>query len=164
MHRTLTREPHVMITKNLAAQMAPGGIVIPMSVAISACFSDYNKEALYVQNKITKEEINRIRMDIGPVFEITMDSEHVLTEDGLFFKGPKIRIPENAHEKNVLVLLTHIQLNKDIQREEKETGISFPYFVENINKFTPGEIIEFLFRIKDNPGIHINVYSELSIE
>lgn len=163
MHRALSREPHVMIIKNLTPFLTAGGVIIPEEVAVSACLSDFQQEATYLQNKLTKEEIKRARICLDTVFLLTKDVKYKLTDDGLSFKGPKIRIPDEAHDKNILVLLTHIKLNRNVIIEERESGITFPFFAFDLLKFKPGDILEFSFRIKDNPGIHYKVYSELRL-
>lgn len=163
MHRTLSREPHVMIVKNLAPRLAADGVVIPEKVIVSACLSDFQQETMYLQNKITADEISHIRLPLGNVFQITKNEQHELSDDKMFFKGPKIRIPGDTRDKDILVLLTHIRLNRNIEIGERESGITFPHFAFDLLNFNSGDILEFSFRIKDNPGIQYNVYSELRL-
>ena len=163
MHRTLSREPHVMITRNLAPQLAAEGIVIPRKVAIRACLTDMEDEHRSYRNKLSIEENASRRIDLGVIFEVTKDTEYRFAGDENFFRGRSITIDEKIHEKDTIALLTEITLFGDITLKERESGITFPHYALDLERLNPGDSIDFLFQAKGLPGIQYKVCSELII-
>jgi len=151
MHRTLSREPHAMITINMAPQIIKDGIIIPESVKINAVLSKIGEELKYLNYEITDEEINNTRFDLGTVFEVAKDKTYDFSENNMFIKGPVKNIDINTIDKKLLVLLTKIDLFENIELKEKESGITHPYFVQEIGNIEAGDKISFSFNVNQYP-------------
>ena len=161
MHQALSREPHVMICRNLAPQLTEGGIMIPERVALTACLSVEQEEMQYLANRLSGEEITAVRLNLGPVFEITKEKSYQVLEDGHALQGARLRIPDHTGSRNLLVLLTEITLFGTLCLKERESGITCPCYARDLEKWQPGDIIDFTFRIKENPRLEYKLCREL---
>jgi hypothetical protein len=151
MHRTLSREPHVMITLNLARQLAEGGIVVPESVRIEAVLSEIGQEVKYLDYKVSEGEIRGTRLSLGTVFELSKETRFDFEGGKLLIEGPVKDIDFDIGSRKLLVLLTEIKLCEGIELGEKESGITHPYFVQELGNVRRGDRIKFDFNLSQFP-------------
>jgi hypothetical protein len=150
MRMALSREPQAMITINMAPQLIGSGIVIPESVKINAVLSRIDKELKYLSNEINEEEINKTRINLGTVLELSKDQKYDFSIDKKQIKGPVKSIDINTDNK-LLVLLTDVRLFDSIELKEKESGITYPYFCQELGNIEAGDKINFSFNLDKLP-------------
>lgn len=117
MQRGLTKEPQVAITRNLAAQLEPGGILVPERITIDACLADQAAE--YAQNHSGTATRNRI--PLGHVATLSK-------ETGGHLPPVVIDLPEVA-PRQAIHLLTTIHVYGDLVLRDYDSGITFPLMV-----------------------------------
>jgi len=153
MHRTVSREPQTAITLNLSQQMVNDGVFIPERITIRAALSEKEKELQYVQRQIDRETIQKVRVDLGPVFELSKDSLFEFSVDGDNLLCAIKKVPEVPEKNTELILSTHIQLFGDICLEELESDITQPCFYRDVETLRPGEMVQFQFQLTGIPGM-----------
>ena len=153
MHRTVSREPHVAITLNLAPQLTPGGVLIPEQVTVSAAMSETLRELEFIGGDIGQTDINHMRTQMGSVFELTKDTHPDFSEDGQSLECATCVVPAISEEQRELVLSTRITLWGDIAIEENESGITAPWFYRNIGPIHTGDILNFRFSLNCPPEL-----------
>lgn len=169
MHQTVSREPQAAITLNLSQQLVNDGVFIPERITVSAALSDTEKEVQYIQRRIDREAIRKVRVDMGPVFELSKDSLFEFSGDGDYLLCAIKKVPEISERNAELILSTHIQLFGDICLEELESGITQPCFYRDIETLRPGDMVQFQFRLTGVPGLNCqklfmeDMYKELDI-
>lgn len=153
MHRTVSREPHAAITLNLSPQLTKGGVFIPERVTVNAAMSITEMEVAHLEGTLSAEEIQKTRIDMGTVFELSKDISYEYTEDKSALVCSKVTVPEAARESTEMVLSTHIQLFGPICLKERESGITQPFFARNIEIPEVGDEIQFLFNLVGFPEL-----------
>ena len=153
MHRTVTREPHAAITLNLAPQLMDGGVFIPERVTVDASMSDTEREVAYLEGRLSHAEIRKTRIDMGTIFELSRDAALEYTEDGTGLVCGTVTIPDGADEKNELVLSTQLRLFGPVCLEEKESGITHPFFARDIEALAAGDKVQFIFNLVGFPEL-----------
>jgi hypothetical protein len=110
-----------------------------------------DKEVEYLNSKITSEEINNIRMDLGLLFELKKDMDYQFSEDKKWIQGPVVTVPENVGDRDLLVLLTRVNFIDDMVLNEMESGITHPYLAGELGYIKGGDVINFYYNLNQYP-------------
>jgi hypothetical protein len=139
MQRALTKEPQVAITRRLAPQLVPGGILVPERITVDACLADLSKEfALDASRPLLRDRI--------PLARLLM-----LSKESHDPSPPVVvEIPDDARRYD-LQLLTTIQVYGDMVLGDYDSGITFPLVIPGA---AAARSIEFRYQDGANPGWH----------
>ena len=137
MQQALVREPQVAITRRLAPQLVPGGILVPERVTVEACLADLSRE--FTLDAARPAERDRIAL--GTLLELSREARDP-------FRPVVVEIPAVAPRFH-FHLLTTIQVYGDIVLREYDSGITSPLFIPVP---TTARRIELSYHEGENPG------------
>jgi hypothetical protein len=148
MLNALQKEPQVAISLNLAPQLAPGGLLVPARIEVSACLADARRE-IVLHDEAGQPHARR-RVELGKLLELSLD-----TVDGLAAGFPKIRIDiprTKPPETKSFLLLTRIVTFGDIALGDYECSLNCPLPLRELHDPPPGSAWEFQYRLGARPG------------
>ena len=137
MQRSLAVEPFVAILRNLRAQLAPGGIVVPERVTVDAVLIDPERE----QARWAGEEVASLHVPLARIIDTTRELEPV-----------QITIPP-ANTPQWLALVTEIDTFGGPSLRAYDSGLTVPEILWPFSPARAGEAIEFRYVCGARPGI-----------
>ena len=165
MQASLEREPQVAITMNLAPQLCPGGIFLPERITINCYLCDLTKEfpilpaGADAADSLSGGGRDRVRVNLGRVLELTAGSCHSLLaasdsggQGGTSPPPTLLKVSEDVDGEFNLMLLTAITVFDSIALDDYESGLTCPRILYDVGKVRGGEVIEFEYRLGDEPG------------
>lgn len=136
MQAALAKEPQVSITRNLASQLAQGGVIVPERIALHLTLLKPSKEMT-----LAGESMARERIELG----------RVLTVDHRGDRSASAVWPAVVPEGMETFLRTHIQVFADICLGDYESGLTMPMSFAIEPTPAPGQTIEFEYLVQP-PG------------
>jgi hypothetical protein len=136
MRRALSAEPQVAIYRHLAAQLHPGGVMVPQRVVVDLEVSEAPLLALADRTYRTR---------IGEIFELSLDRQDVSGELTLRLG--------TAPRYSTGMYLTHIQTYGRHALAPGESGLTQAEIVWQLTNFEAGGRIKFRYHAGTNPGI-----------
>lgn len=119
MQAALAGEPQLAITRNLASQLAPGGMLIPQAITIQAGLLDPVKEHAYLTGISTQRNSYT---GLSPVFQL--DAHTALQKTAI---TARISVPWTLRKDHPqLMLFTSIRITDSIQLDFWESGLTIP--------------------------------------
>jgi hypothetical protein len=114
MQRALTREPQVAITRNLAPQLVPGGLLVPERITVSACLANPAKE--YAFGADGPEDRGRVQLA----------TLMVLSGDAIDPGTPVVvEVPADV-DRYQLQLTTTIRVHGGVKLADYDAGVTMP--------------------------------------
>lgn len=151
MQKALAQEPQVAITLNLAPQLAKGGILVPERVQVKAALADPRREIVFHDESGETQE--RLRVDLGQVFELSLDTVPTLAAETPAFPWVPLAIPSSRPaQAQSFLLLTHIDTFGDIRLGDYECSLNCPVTIRELHGPPPGPSVEFRYRMGEKPG------------
>ena len=150
MQRALEKEPQVAILMNTAPQLAPGGLMVPETIAVDAVLTDMAQELR--NGRVPAPWSSRV--PLGRILELDRERACAWAAAGLLSHLPPVRIslPSCVAAQNSLVLTTTIRTFGLHELREYESGLTCPLVV---NGWRAGEDVEFTYRLCDKPGFQM---------
>lgn len=159
MQRALGREPQVAITHNLARQLCRGGVFIPEKVAVDAWLVDPNGEISKVPDGSDASaasagavKADRVRMHLGRVLEITARNSPGCSA-GSELPRVVLNIPKQAAGGMKVMLATTVTVFGSVVLRERESGITYPLILHDVQLGEEGTRMEFQYSLGGNPGL-----------
>jgi hypothetical protein len=166
MQKSLSKEPQLAITANLAPQVTTGGIFIPQRISVDLCLGDLEKELALLTTEtemslLPDQLLRRDRIALKQLLDVTMESAPTLvsaltTHDssGVSSLSPVfVHIPELASKSRYQVMiLTRITVFESLVIGDYDSGLTCPTTLHDVGILRGGETIEFRYYLGEKPG------------
>lgn len=148
MQRSLGNEPFVAIAQNLRRQLAPGGVLVPERVTITAAAMDAGRQKARWNGALDLEEHH----PLARLLEIST------SRDDPPFEGRQsapvlVTFPDGAGRESWVALLTEIVTFGKTRLRHGQSGLTMPDILWPLSPMRARETIEFHYRISASPGI-----------
>jgi len=160
MQKALEHEPQVALTKRLAPQLVPDGILIPQRIRLAACLADLSLEFTF-QDPDSPEDVvdvvpQRRRVNLGNILDLTAGGLRIgeALDDGT--EAPlttEIVIPDAANDLPDLLIRTLVEVFGDHRLDDYDSGISYPTLLHHLGKVRKGDRLEFRYEEGPSPGL-----------
>ncbi len=150
MQRALIKEPQVEVTLNLAPQLEPGGILIPERITVDACLYDPATEFQTVSTTNTVQAVERVRIGLGTLLDLSLDSVPHLLRDGL--PGVHVVVPVAGSMDLKMMLRTRVTVFESYSLGDYDAGITCPHRNKELDGLQPGSALVFSYRMGSEPG------------
>jgi hypothetical protein len=162
MQKALEHEPQVALTRRLAPQLVPGGILIPERIRLAACLADMSAEFSLHDHDTPEDDLvvvpRRRRVDMGTLLELTVDglrvggrsdarTQHTVAVD-LF-------IPEAVEDVPDLMVRTSVEVFGGHRLDDYDSGITYPTLIHHLGTLRLGDRLEFRYEEGSSPGLRI---------
>jgi hypothetical protein len=155
MQRALEKEPQVAITLHLAAQLAPGGFIIPEEIVVDACLFDPEIEfAQRTTGEAGASLPQRTRIDCGSLMILNAATAkqiatRLIRENAVpCLPAVPLSVPRATDGRLQIMLRTTVRIFGSIQLEEYESGITSPRIAFDL----AGERVTFQYVLGREPG------------
>jgi hypothetical protein len=142
MQRALEKEPQVAVTRHLAPQLMPGGILVPERIELHATLMDRNKEFAFDSDTLARE-----RIELGCV--MTLDTDGDRCANAVW--------PDAVPERMEPFIRTQIRISGDISLGDYESGLTIPAHLPLDRRPQPGQQLRFDYRLEPRPGLVCSV-------
>jgi hypothetical protein len=140
MQRSLSVEPQVAISRQLARQLHPRGIMVPQRVTVDFEFTESPGSALSDRTYRTR---------VGEVFQLNAANARQFSQRSRKVTLKAVNVPPNA----IGMYTTHIQTYGRHTLAPGESGLTQPEIIWPLIDLQSGERIEFTYAFGTNPGI-----------
>lgn len=141
----LSVEPQVSITRQLAPQLSPGGLLIPEKITVDFVLDD---PVIFRTTEIDPE--HKTRTMVGRVFTLDASAGNLIVRDGIIplceYELPAA-LPDAAP-----ALLTEIHVFGDLVLRERDSGLTTPWPVRDLDT-REGERVSLYYELGPMPGI-----------
>ena len=154
MQAALQQEPQVAITKQLAPQLHPGGVLVPEQITVQAALTDSSVEAvevLFRRNEYgfcleDKPSFAECRLWLGEL--ICLDKKQ--TGD-LPVESVINQMPPDKCETDLFLLITSIIVFGRWHFSDYDCQLTFPHRVFELGRVEPGMRVQFSYESGPNP-------------
>ena len=148
MQRALEKEPQVAITKNLAQQLRPGGLIVPEQIELHLTLLNPDKEFSFDSTDLERE-----RRELGCVMQLHQTGNHCFD----------ITWPDIPMENLQPFIRTYIRVYGDINIGDYECGLTIPIHLshshEQYQQPQPGQRLHFEYQLNSTPQLIYTVSS-----
>lgn len=141
MQAALEKETQTAVTRNLAPQLIANGVFIPQKITVEACLTNLHNETF-------EPEAEKDRIYLGKL--LTLDAESLRVAE-LDLRPVEIEIPAVETSKLDFVLMTKVFVFEDFILRERESSITNPVLLRDLQTVQGGEKLEFRYISDNNP-------------
>ena len=152
MFHALLAEPQVAITKNLAPQLASGGIFIPEEVTIEAVISSFSNEPFLSNTSPPVLLATPERKLIAQLFSLNKNSAQSSCFSNQEYRSAWYQIPAFQKSSPDICLFTHVKIFKTLELGLSESLITNPYCLASILNLPPGAQLSFVYTFAELPS------------
>jgi hypothetical protein len=134
LQKVLKKEPQVPATRNLAPQLAEGGVFIPQKISIDACLGNISSEMT---------DNPRPRIPLGNI--LTLDADALRQDPDADLPAVTIEIPDADISKIDLLMLTNLQIFGPFVLGDYDSGLSYPTMVRRLPELKTGDRLQFVY-------------------
>ncbi len=151
MQTAMKNEPHAALTLQLAPQLAENGIFIPQKISVEACLANQAKEFSFVGEEVEKE-----RVYLGEIFALEAEKVNFPNHE---FPPVTVEVPAVDTEKLSFMYLTTVQIFGECVLRERNSSITYPVIVNELNDLKSGDKIRFKYILGEKPHFEYEVFS-----
>jgi hypothetical protein len=141
----LSVEPQVTITRQLAPQLSPGGLLIPEKIAVDFVLDD---PVIFRTTEIDPE--HKARTMVGRAFTLDASAGDLIVRDGVIQLG-EFELPP-ALPDSAPALLTEIHVFGEFVLRERDSGLTTPWPIRDLEVWQ-GERVSLYYELGPMPGI-----------
>ncbi|HEY1012238.1 MAG TPA: hypothetical protein VGE07_05985 [Herpetosiphonaceae bacterium] len=140
------------MTLHLVPLLAPGGLLVPEQITVSACLADMRKEFAFVAADGTVVE-DRQRVELGPMFDLNQEA----ARDPQTLVAPRtVPVPDALPPGfQTFLLRTTITTFGTLTLADYDYGLTYPTIIDAVGKISPGTAVTATYQLGDRPGFVI---------
>jgi len=147
LQQALSVEPQVAITRQLAPQLTPGGLLVPEKITI-----DFVLDDPIIFGTPTVDPEHKTRTAVGRVFTLDADAGNLPMHNGTI-PLCEYDVPASLPD-SVPTLLTEIHVFGDLVLRERDSGLTCPWPIKDVI-VREGERVSFFYELGPMPGIRL---------
>lgn len=152
MFHALLTEPQVAITRNLAPQLANGGIFIPEEVTVEAVISSFSNEPFLSNTSTPLLPVTPERTLIAQLFSLNKSSAQSSSFSNQEYRSAWYQIPVFQKSSPDICLFTHVKIFKTLELGLSESLITNPYCLASILNLPSDTQLSFVYTFAELPS------------
>ena len=166
MQRALSREPQLVVTANLAPQLAEGGILVPERVRVELCVADVDAEFNTLPAREGIGDGARSRVTLATLLDLSRTSvgRMMASATGSSLAAINVRVPDLPADRAWNAMLrTEVQVFDGHVLGDYDSGVTYPDILHDLGRLRGGEELRLEYEFGANPGFTARLHTPASI-